>query len=173
MKKHLTLSKRAIIEKCFAQDMTFASIARKLECSPSTISREVLNHRVFVNKEPPDSSRECVHYSSCIRNRICHSHHTYSCLNRCKFCADADCRTICKQYESSHCKLLTKPPYVCTGCPSLNACLKNHAYYTAVRADAISRRELSLSRKFYFPFLFSMYPLYIADTFLSVIKTVR
>ena len=111
MKKHLTLSERAIIEKCIAQDMSFASIARKLERSPSTISREVLKHRVFVNKEPPDNSRECVHYFSCIRNRICYTQPTYSCIDRCKFCSDADCRKICKQYESSHCKLLNKPPY--------------------------------------------------------------
>ena len=40
MKKHLTLSERALIEKCIAQDMTFVSIARTLERSPSTISRE-------------------------------------------------------------------------------------------------------------------------------------
>lgn len=147
MKKHLTLSERAIIEKCIAQDMSFASIARKLERSPSTISREVLKHRVFVNKEPPDNSRECVHYFSCMRNRICYTQPTYSCIDRCKFCSDADCRKICKQYESSHCKLLDKPPYVCTGCPSMKCCLKNHAYYTAIRADALSRKELSSSRQ--------------------------
>lgn len=146
MKKHLSLSERAIIEKCIAQDMTFASIGRKLERSPSTISREILKHRVFVDKEPPDSSRECIHYFSCIHNRICHSRPTYSCMDRCKFCSEADCRRICRQYESSHCSLLEKPPYVCTGCPSIKSCRKNHAYYTAIRADAASRRELSQSR---------------------------
>lgn len=79
MKKHLTLSERAIIEKCIAQDLSFASIAWKLERSPSTISREVL--------------------------------------------------------------------YVCTGCPSIKRCIKNHPYYTAIRADALSRKELSSSRQ--------------------------
>lgn len=146
MKKHLSLSERAVIEKCIAQDMTFASIARRLERSPSTISREVLKHRVFVDKEPPDSSRECTRYLSCVHNRICHSRPTYSCMDRCKFCSEADCRRICGQYESSHCTLLERPPYVCTACPPIKSCRKNHAHYTAIRADAMSRRELSQSR---------------------------
>lgn len=42
---------------------------------------------------------------------------------------------------------MEKPPYVCTGCPSIKSCLKNHAYYTAIRADALSRKELSSSRQ--------------------------
>lgn len=76
MKKHLTLSERAIIEKCIAQDMSFASIARKLERSPSTISREVLKHRVFVNKEPPDTHFPRVKFYAGVPN--C-SRHTKMC----------------------------------------------------------------------------------------------
>ena len=49
MSKHLTLSDRAIIEKYLAQDMPFSYIAKRLHRSPSTISREVKNHRCFVN----------------------------------------------------------------------------------------------------------------------------
>lgn len=86
---------------------------------------------------PPDISTDTNMYT-----RV-----TYSCMDRCKFCSDADCRKICKQYESSHCKLLEKPPYVCTRCPSVKSCLKNHAYYTAISADAASRKELSSSRR--------------------------
>lgn len=47
MSKHLTLSDRAIIEKYLAQDMPFSYIAKRLHRSPSTISREVKNHRCF------------------------------------------------------------------------------------------------------------------------------
>ena len=49
MSKHLTLTDRAIIEKHIAQDMSFAYIARCLNRSATTISREVKNHRCFVN----------------------------------------------------------------------------------------------------------------------------
>ncbi|WP_292878910.1 IS30 family transposase [Methanobrevibacter sp.] len=42
---------------------------------------------------------------------------------------------------------MEKPPYVCTGCPSIKSCLKNHAYYTAIRADAAAHKELSSSRR--------------------------
>ena len=49
MSKHLTLSDRAIIEKYLAQDMSFSYIAKRLDRSATTISREIKNHRCFVN----------------------------------------------------------------------------------------------------------------------------
>ncbi|MCM1128103.1 MAG: helix-turn-helix domain-containing protein [Lachnospiraceae bacterium] len=49
MSKHLTLTDRFIIEKYLALDMSFAYIARRLERSATTISREVKKHRCFVN----------------------------------------------------------------------------------------------------------------------------
>lgn len=50
MGKHLTLSDRALIERCLVNGYTFAAIARKLNRSPTTISREVKARRVFVNQ---------------------------------------------------------------------------------------------------------------------------
>ncbi len=146
MSKHLSFSERSVIERSLANDRTFASIARLLERSPSTISREVLNYRAFVNKEAPDSPRDCVYYFTCTRHRICHSAPTYACIDRCKLCPDMDCRKICSNYVSSRCERLNQPPYVCTGCPSQKSCLKNHAYYTANRAERMAQKQLSQSR---------------------------
>lgn len=86
MSKHLSFSERSIIEHGLANDKTFASISRLLDRSPSTISREVLNYRAFVNKEAPNSPRDCVYYYTCTRHRICHSAPTYACMDRCKLC---------------------------------------------------------------------------------------
>ena len=47
MSKHLSLADRALVERFIAQDFTFAAMAKRLERSPSTISREVKLHRVF------------------------------------------------------------------------------------------------------------------------------
>ena len=52
MSKQLSLSERIVIERMLAQNYTFATIARKLERSASTIAREVKNYRCFIN---PDS----------------------------------------------------------------------------------------------------------------------
>lgn len=147
MNTHLTYSERAFIERSITTDKTFATIARVLDRSPSTISREVLKHRVFVNKEPPDSARECVYFTSCIKFRLCNGAPKFSCLDRCKMCSDVDCRTICASYVSSHCKRLEKPPYVCTNCPKQRSCLKNHAYYTANRASSMAKKKRSHSHQ--------------------------
>ena len=89
MSKHLTLSDRAIIEKYLAQDMPFSYIAKRLHRSPSTISREVKNHRCFVNG---------YRYSD-------------------NHCTEFNCNELCSQFVSFNCEALSKPPYVCTGCP--------------------------------------------------------
>ncbi len=135
MGKHLSLSDRALIERCLVHDYTFATISRKLNRSPTTISREVKRHRVFVNKERPDKN-DCAEYRSCLRRNLCSTETKNSCFSRCKQCYDYDCKKLCKAYTSKHCSLLDIPPYVCTGCPEQKMCRKNHAYYTAHRAHA-------------------------------------
>ena len=45
-----------------------------------------------------------------------------------------------------HCDLLDKPPYVCSGCPKQKSCKKEHAYYTAHRANAEYLHTLKESR---------------------------
>ena len=59
MSKHLSLSDRAMIERLLVMDYTFASIAKKLNRSPSTISREVKRYRVFAGRVNPSSKNDC------------------------------------------------------------------------------------------------------------------
>ena len=61
MSKHLTLSDRAIIEKYLALDVSFAYIARHLNRSSTTISREIKNHRCFVNGNVY-TNNDCANY---------------------------------------------------------------------------------------------------------------
>lgn len=69
MSKHLTLTDRAIIEKYLAQDMSFSFIAKRLNRSATTISRELKNHRCFVNGFRY-TSNDCINYRSCLRRNI-------------------------------------------------------------------------------------------------------
>lgn len=150
MPKQLSLSERIMIERMIHQDYTFASIARRLERSPSTISREVLHYRCFVNPFPKPGTLDCVYMFSCQRNRLCletpTSHLCYG--YKCKRCPEGiRCSDICKHYISIYCPLLDKPPYVCTNCPTdtQKTCKKNHAYYTAHRADAAHKKCIKLA----------------------------
>lgn len=146
MSKHLSLSDRAIIEKYLAQDFSFSYIAKRLSRSPSTISREVKNHRCFVNGSRY-TDNDCIYYGSCLRRNLCDTESKYSCFGRCKCCTEYDCKKLCSSYVSSHCSLLDKPPYVCTCCSEEKTCKRNHAYYTAHRANAEYTKLLSSSRK--------------------------
>lgn len=145
MSKHLTLSDRAIIEKYLVQDMPFAYIAKKLHRSPTTISREVKNHRCFVNGYRY-SDNPCMNYRSCIRRNLCSQETIYSCHHRCKNCSEFNCNELCPQFISFQCETLEKPPYVCTGCPDEKKCKRNHAYYTAHRAHAEYTKQLHDAR---------------------------
>lgn len=146
MGKHLSLSDRAIIEKYLAQDFSFAFIARQLNRSPSTIAREVKNHRCFV-MHYKHTHNDCMNFRGCLRRNLCETESQYTCYGRCKYCAEYDCRNFCSQYISFHCPLLDKPPYVCTCCPDEKNCNRDHAYYTAHRANAEYLKLLSHSRK--------------------------
>lgn len=146
MSKHLSHSERAYIERSLIHGKSFSQIAREIYRSPSTVAREVLKYRVFVGSDYSGTPKECIHYLSCTRHRICHTRPSFSCIDRCKFCSDAICTNICSQFVSRHCKLLEKPPYVCTGCPDAILCKKNHAYYTATRANHLAEKTLSVSR---------------------------
>ena len=141
MPKQLSLSERTVIERMLHDDFTFASIARKLERSPSTISREVLHYRCFVNSFPIAGENDCIHRYSCVRNNICDDAPVHGCyFYRCKKCPDHACFEICGVYISSRCGKLDKPPYVCTGCDKQKSCKLNHAYYTAHRANAYHQK---------------------------------
>ena len=69
MSKQLSLSERIIIERMLAQNYTFATIARKLERSASTITREVKNYHCFINTDS-HKGNDCIHFHSCLRNRV-------------------------------------------------------------------------------------------------------
>ena len=145
MAKHLSLSERAFIERALVHEKSFAEIAKQLNRSATTISREVKSHRVFVQRFRDDKN-DCILYHSCLRRNLCPTESIYSCIDRCKFCQEYDCRELCSGYQSPHCPKLEKPPYVCTGCEQQKTCKRNHAYYTAHRANAAYKKELRDAR---------------------------
>ena len=144
MATQLSLPERIIIEKMIHRDYTFASIARNLDRSASTIAREVLHYRCFTGRIPLIGENDCIHKNSCLRNTLCRKGGTHGCFgSRCKRCPEGiTCTEICDNYESSQCDLLDKPPYVCSNCKMQKSCGKTKAYYSAHKANAAHHKSI-------------------------------
>ncbi len=144
MATQLSLPERMIIERMIHQDYTFASIARNLDRSSSTIAREVLHYRCFTSRLPIPGENDCIHKNSCLRNNLCPESGVHGCWGaRCKRCPDGwVCTSICDNYESSQCNLLDKPPYVCSNCKMQKGCKKIKTYYSAHKANAAHHKAI-------------------------------
>lgn len=144
MSKQLSLPERIIIERMVHLDYSFATIARNLHRSASTIAREVLHYRCFSNRIPLPGENDCINKLGCSKNTLCPEVGVHGCYGeRCKKCPEGiDCTSICSMYDSLQCDLLDKPPYVCSNCKMQKGCRKNKAYYTAHRANAAHKKTL-------------------------------
>lgn len=154
--KHLTLNSRIMIETMLNEKESFKSIGRALNKDCSTISKEVRNHIFFeksgaYGKAFNDCRLSFLH--QCYAQSVCQE-----CTSRKdRFCWSCGrCSASCILYEKYICPNLSRPPYVCNGCPDRNRCtLEKHVYkasyaqkeYELVRSEsrsgfALSEREL-------------------------------
>ena len=140
--QHLTFDNRCTIATCLASRDSFKLIANKLEKDCTTVSKEVKKHitisqsgctgRVYNN---------CIHRSTCFEGELCDECTYRKMINRCRSCNK--CNFNCDKYQPEICKRLSKPPYVCNGCPEKhNICtLEKHLY---IPKEAQKEYELSL-----------------------------
>ena len=139
--KHLTLTQRYMIEKYIAFEYSFREIAECLNISPSTVSREVKNNRIFIVPK----NAKCAKTSQCKKHGICAD---CDYLKReCRKCRKIDCTNACSEFESVKCSRLDKAPFVCNCCKLQDICPKEHAYYSAQKAGSLSQKRLSESRQ--------------------------
>lgn len=141
--KHLTYDDRTKIHTGLNSRDSFRQIARKLDKDPSTISKEVRNHRVFMSTGAVGRNpNRCIHKLKCDASKLCNDPQCR--LNFCSFCRR--CNKICPDFQENHCPLLSKPPYVCNGCETLRKCVLNKYFYQAQTADKDYRVNLTDSR---------------------------
>ena len=146
MSQHMGMSERTMIEKGLILGNSFKAIGNLIGRSPTTVAREVRKRRTVISRVG-NYPNDCLDYPGCLRRNLCPNKSVYDCVSRCKFCKERDCRLLCKEYDSRNCKDLDKPPYVCNCCPMEKLCRKNHAYYSAHKAQSAYERERSESRK--------------------------
>lgn len=145
--KHLTLNDRIYIEEHLNAGESFKDIARFLCKDPSTVSKEVRNHRYsdwfhkgfFVNEH-----NFCEKRYHCNKTNACEK--LFVCGIKCSSCPT--CNSTCRDFVKERCDRLDRAPYVCNGCSKkISACPIAHKYrYDARFADRKYREVLSDSR---------------------------
>ena len=138
--KHLSLTERCIIERCLTFGYSMKETAKQINRNPTTVSREVKNHRTFIKNR----KIRCASNYACKKHKICGNN---ICMPACKTCLLVDCREVCDDFAPIGCKKLDRPPYVCNNCTRQDFCEYEHAYYNAHKANAAYLSELSASRK--------------------------
>lgn len=143
--KHLTLSERIIIEKMLNDNASFKAIGRKLNKDCTTISKEVLNHRLI--KQSGGLGRrfnDCLYRSKCtskLKGTHCSNCNPTSSCGKCSHCSK-----YCSIYIQEKCTKLNKYPYVCNSCPTRHLCTLEKSFYSASFAHEEYKSVLSESR---------------------------
>ena len=139
----ITLSDRTAIEAGIYARQSLSEIAKKIGKTTTAVSREIRKNCTHVAGVHPHGN-DCHMATSCKRKHLCGDK---KCERKCVHCKTIDCRTICRQYNNSPCKQLSKPPYVCNVCGARRVCKADRAYYIAAQADAVAKRRYSESRQ--------------------------
>ena len=147
--KHLSRENREVIEAGIRNGDSSRAIAKRIDVSPSTVTREVKAHRtVKVKKASPadKASAKCARYGSCqASGTACAECSTQ--LTNCKRCKTRRCWLSCQEFELRMCEGTERWPYVCPeGCPKRGWCGLPKCSYDAGGADASYRETLSSSR---------------------------
>ena len=146
--KKLTLNERVFIQTALDSNTSFTNIAKQLDVSISTISREVKNHIVIKNTYGYGSVKNrCINKRTCDKAGICRGCKVTCAKKKCSLCRKVLCNDICKDYVEEKCELLSKSPYVCNGCKTRQRCHLRKKYYYALEANntAITLRKESRS----------------------------
>lgn len=149
MGKHLTKENREVIEEGIRNRDSARTIAKRIDVSPSTVTREAKAHRTV--KERKLSKSESAS-ARCARRQERQASGT-ACkkcpakLTACKRCKTRPCILACPDYEPKMCAITQKWPYVCLeGCPKRGWCAYPKCSYDAGDAHAAYRETLSASR---------------------------
>ena len=138
-RNRITYEQRVLIEDMLNRKLSLYRIAKELNRSASTISREIRSRRVSYRSNGND----------CGNKRDCHLQHacgSMSCTKLCKKCIR--CKKHCPDYIKNECKQLLAAPYVCNGCTKLKfgSCTLDHYVYNAANAQK-NYKELLVERR--------------------------
>jgi IS30 family transposase len=141
--KHLTDEERLLIENWLKARISIKAIARNLEKSASTVSREIRKHSLDTDKYAQYRvHNRCEKRSNCNARYLCADN--MDCTRKCSACNR--CNKICPDYQEQICFKLFDPPYVCNGCIEESQCVLRKKYYFHKKAHEAYRETLIESR---------------------------
>ena len=139
-KKHMDISMRSRIEFALATGNSIRTIARDIDVSLSTVSREIKKHTYESFKGCYGRSNLCVHRATCKLSGVCKD-----CPGNgapCSRCSYRNCNKLCKNVQYIDCaQRLKRTAQVCNGCPDEKSCHKRKLFYIAVRANEDYRKK--------------------------------
>lgn len=129
--KHLSFDERLEIERGLKENLSFKQIAKNIEKDCTTVSKEIKNHITF-----KDSGAIGRPFFDCMNRSNCpYKQKGIKCNQK-----------ICEHYKKEVCKKLSKPPYVCNGCPKRNVCTLSKQFYDSTYAFKEYKENLRESR---------------------------
>lgn len=142
--RHLTYDDRLEIQRMLGANESVSSIARSLDRSVSSITREILRNRRDdgYRSTPTSIVRLCVHVRTCDLKGLC----ALCSTRRCASCRKVRCTNICPRFVADVCERTTAAPFVCNGCASINGCRLHRYRYDAKLAQRPADSRLSESR---------------------------
>ena len=133
MAKHMDSIMRGQIQLWIESHRCVAWIARALGKPPSTIWREILNHRIPSDKGYGQTNRLCAKFDVCTRPS--YGATDYKALAKNKL----GCFEACPDFREAVCERLSKAPFVCNGCERERSCPLMKRFYLADGAEAAYR----------------------------------
>ncbi len=148
MGKHLTLDDRINIQCLLKERTPTSAIAKSLGKAQSTIVREILKHRTFIDRHNVttiQTKNACVKRFNCKIKGKCKKPSCEAIHNKnCRFCGG--CNDYCDEFVEDECQdYLTY--LVCNGCPKRPRCPLSKYVYDAKEAQNAYLKTLSESRQ--------------------------
>lgn len=149
-KKHLSLENREVIAQGVPAGDSAGRIARRIDVSTSTVTREVKANRTIREKKSTGKSKpsiRCANYQDCQKSgSACKKCSTR--LTTCKHCKTRSCIASCPDFKRKMCPDTERWPYVCPEkCSKRAYCGFPKCSYDAEAADANYRVRLASSRE--------------------------
>ena len=128
---HLTEEERNRLERYLGKNLSFRNIAESMGKAPSTISREVLKHRIPSRKTAETLIlNNCLERAKCSISGLCRKQ-PLGCRSKCSECQLHSCNELCRMFSPEECPRLVNAPYVCNGCRHERQCSLTKYYYVA------------------------------------------
>lgn len=147
---HLDYDDRCAIQEGLEAGLSASAIARRLEVSASTVTREVKANRCGrpSKSKAVKPARKCANYAECRRSRdVCAECLQQGRRGACRLCKLAVCADVCPDFEPRECPMLARWPYLCRCSASVRAgCDLPKFRYDARRAHETALERLSSSR---------------------------